>query len=198
MPDARPASEPIPLSLGAFGAGDFPTSLQRFNWGAFLLPALWGVVYNVWTIVGMWFLAAFAPLFLSIVFGVAESNGALSTASLIAVTVVADAFLSFVRVWAGGSANRLFWEREAIRLRTKPSARPKFTTQSYPLRQRTWAAWGTVGLAAGVVFTVVSNYRLMQPYGLGAMFVAEPIVFLAAQVALGAWLSRKMREEYPE
>ena len=198
LPDGKPLPETIPLSLGAFGVGEIPASLQRFNWGAFLLPALWGVVYNVWAIVGMWFLAAFSPLFLAIVFGVTQTNGAISTPSLIAITVVSDALISFVRVWAGGSANRLFWDREAIRLRTKPSARPKFTTQTYPLRQRPWAVWGTVGLLGGIAFTAVSNYRIMQPYGLGAMFVAEPVVFLAAQVALGVWLSRKMREEYPD
>lgn len=197
-PEPAPAGDAIPLSVGAFGVGEFPASLQRFNWGAFLLPALWGVVYSVWRIVGLWFLAAFAPLFLSIVFGVTQANGALAMPSLIGITVVSDAFLAFVRVWTGGSANRLFWDREAVRLRTKPDARPKFTNQTYSVRQRVWMVWGIAGLVGGLGFTVVSNYRLMQPYGFGIAFVVEPIVFLGAQIVLGVWLSRRMREEYPD
>lgn len=198
LPDRTPRREDIPLSLGAFGVGEFPASLQRFNWGAFLLPAVWGVVYAVWRIVGLWFLAAFAPLFLSIVFGVTQTNGALAIPSLIAITVVSDAFLAFVRLWTGGNANRMLWEHEAVRLRIKPEARPKFTNQSYVGRQRRWTLWGIAGLVVGLGFAVVSNYRLMQPYGLGVAFVVEPIVFLGAQIALGVWLSRKMREEYPD
>jgi len=196
-PAAPPADDAIPLSLGAFGVGDFPARLERFNWGAFLLPALWGVVYGVWPIVGLWFAAAFAPLFLSIVFGVSQAGGAIVIPSLIAITVVSDAFLAVARLWTGGSANRLYWNREAVRLRVKPGARPKFTLHTYPIRQRLWVLWGIAGLIGGLGFALVSNYRLMQPYGLGIAFVAEPIVFIAAEIALGVWLGRKMREQNP-
>jgi hypothetical protein len=199
MADLQQADQSVDLPPNAgVGIGPLPPSLMRFNWGAFFLPALWGIVYGVWPMVGLWFVASGAPLFLSIIIGVTGSDGSLSIPSLIGITVVSDAFLAFVRLWSGGSANKLYWDRESRRLSASPEAAPKTDATRFRSRQRTWAAWGVVGIAAGLVLTLVTNYTALKPYGVGWAFVAEPIVFLVAQIALGAWLARQMRAEFPE
>jgi hypothetical protein len=183
---------------GGVGEGPMPSALMRFNWGAFLLPVLWGVIHGVWVVVALWFVATFAPLFLGIVFGVARANGTVSMPALIGVTVVSDALLAFVRLWTGGSANQLYWERESKRLSADPLAQPKSDVARFSVRQRMWAIWGAVGLVVGTAFTLVTNYGTMKPYGLGAAFVAEPIVFLAAEIVLAVWLASRMRAEFPD
>ena len=180
------------------GVGAMPRELVRFNWGAFFLPALWGVVYNVWLVVALWFLATFAPLFLGIVFGVAGSDGSVAIPSLIGITVVSDAFLAYVRLWTGASANQLYWDRESRRLAANPEAAPRTDVAHFSARQRRWVVWGALGLGVAMAFTLVTNYATLKPYGLGWAFVAEPIVFLAAEMALGVWLAGKMRAELPE
>lgn len=190
LADAPAIADPV-------GVGPMPQRLERFNWGAFLLPAVWGVVYNVWAIVGLWFVATFSPLFLGLVFGVTRADGSISMPALIGVTVLSDAFLAYVRLWAGGSANKLYWEREAKRLATVPEAVPKFGVGRFEFRQRLWVPWGVLGLLGGLVFTLVSNYRLMKPYGFGAAFVAEALVFTVAELGLAFWLARRMRDEFP-
>ena len=180
------------------GVGSMPRALARFNWGAFFLPALWGVVYNVWLVVALWLLATFAPLFLGIVFGVTGSNGSVAIPALIGITVVSDAFLAYVRLWTGASANQLYWDRESRRLVADPEAQPKADVERFSGRQRLWVVWGALGLGVAMVFTLVTNYATLRPYGLGWAFVAEPIVFLAAEVALGVWLAGRMRAEFPE
>jgi hypothetical protein len=181
-----------------FGVGIMPATLMRFNWGAFFLPALWGVVYSVWLLVSLWFLATFAPLFLGIVFGVTGSNGSVVIPALIGITVVSDAGLAFVRLWTGGYANQLYWDREARRLAADPKARPKTDVNRFASRQRLWVVWGALGLSLAMAFTLVTNYAALKPYGLGWAFVAEPIVFLGAQIGLGIWLDGRMRAENAE
>ena len=147
MADEERSGEVAEKPPGAgVGVGSMPPSLMRFNWGAFLLPALWGIVYGVWPMVGLWFVASAAPLFLSIVVGVTTSDGGVSIPSLIGITVISDVFLGFVRIWSGGSANKLHWERESRRLFADATAAPKSDLPQFQSRQRTWAAWGVVGI----------------------------------------------------
>ena len=196
----RPGDCSEQLPPAGVGEGPMLPSLMRFNWGAFFLPALWGVVYGVWPIVGLWLVASIAPLFLGIVVGVTGSDGTVSIPSLIAITVISDAFLAYVRLWTGGSANKLYWERESRRLLADPAARPKSDCVRFKTRQRTWATWGVVGALISLGLTLAMNYSALKPYGysLSWAFVAEPVVFLGAQIGLGVWLATRMRAEFPE
>ena len=180
------------------GEGSMPGALMRFNWGAFCLPVLWGAAYGVWPIVGLWFVASFAPLFVGIIGGVTTASGAVSMPALIGVTVVSDAFLGFVRIWSGASANRLYWERESRRLSADSTAKPKFDLARFSARQRVWTGWGVVSIAIGLALTSVSNYSQLKLYGVQWAFIAESVAFLIAEVALAIWFAGRMREEFPE
>jgi len=179
------------------GDGPMPDTLMRFNWGAFCLPALWGVVHGTWSLIGLWLAAQLLPVAAAALGFVSTAQGTISMPALIGVSVIAEAFLGFVRIWSGASANRLYWERASLRLAALPAATPKVDTAQFRARQRLWEQWGAAGLGLGLVLTVVSNYMQLKPYGLQWAFVGESLVFLAAEVALGIWFAGQMRAEYP-
>jgi len=171
---------------------------MRFNWGAFCLPVLWGVAHSVWPFVALWLGVSLLPLLASAFGLLMDGNGTVSVPALVGVTVVSDALLGFVRIWAGGNANKLYWERETRRLSADPAAEPKSDIGLYSARQRTWMLWGVAALGAGMAMTVAANYVQLKPYGLQWAFIGEAAVFLVAEVALGLWFAQQMRSEYPE
>lgn len=182
----------------AFGVGSMPSAVDRFNWGAFLIPALWGIGYGAWSLLGLWAIAIIVPLLLSALAGIGSTSQSVSANALIGVTVTSDTLIAFIRLWSGANANRLYWERESRRMELDRSAKPKVAVARFLKRQRLWVIGGTIGAVLSTALMAPSAYQLWTPYGLGWAAVAEPIVFLAAQIVLGFWLAHRMRVENPD
>ena len=182
------------------GVGSIPPAMRRFNWGAFMIPAVWAVVYGVWPVLLAWVGVTLLPLALSIVVGMAFPGTEVTSIPaswLLAVLLVSEAGSSFVRLWSGVRANELYWARESARLSANPDAIPKVSAEKFLGRQTLWAMWGGLALLAGLALSAPSAYQLWKPYGLEWAAIAEPFVFVVAQVFLAIWLSRQMRQQNP-
>jgi hypothetical protein len=184
------------------GEGPMPASMIRFNWGAFMVPAVWSMVYGVWPVLLAWITGALMlPLVLAIVAGMAnptsDAKAIVPVAWILRITVFTEAAAAFVRLWAGVRANELYWARETRRLSANPVAVAKVGTEKFLKRQRAWAIWGAVGLVVAALLTGPMNYLSGEPYGLQWAMVFEPLVFLAAQIVLAVWLSRSMSGQRP-
>ena len=64
-------------------------------------------------------------------------------------------------------------------------------------RQARWLVWGALGSVAATALTIPAAMSSWRPYGLAGAAVAEPVVWLAAEIALGLWLAGRMRLEHP-
>ena len=196
--DAQPVA-PAAVRDGV-GEGDAPASMLRFNWGAFFVPGLWALVYGVWPLIGLWLAAVTFPLALGFAVGLVVSvrGDALSLAALIGVTVVSELVVALSRLWTGANANRLYWKREASRLAAGPAAMAVTSVPRFLGRQGKWRVWGATGAVVATAITVPAAAVTWRAYGLGWAAVAEPIVWLGAEIALGIWLSGRMRLEHLE
>ncbi|MDY0087142.1 MAG: hypothetical protein RBS78_01090 [Coriobacteriia bacterium] len=113
---------------------DPPAPIPKFNWGAFLIPPIWGVANGQWP--GVFFL----PLWLFIdnvlrgprVFGVWSTVGGVVLAG---ITIAAQTIFA-------ANANRLAWHRFVGRL----------TPEQYARRQRAWGIGGIVTIAVMAVW----------------------------------------------
>lgn len=187
-------SSPDELEARAFGSGEMPDELNRFNWGAFLLPVVWGVVYGSWQIVGVWALALMAPLLLASLVGGASSL----LSNVILLSVASEIAAGVARLWAGANANRMLWRRDAMRLQVLTSARPRFTVERYKARQRLWTIWGAVIVGVSSVVAVPFMGMMWQEYELTYVGGVMPLVWLAAEVLLALWLDARVRAEPPD
>lgn len=186
-----PAPEPM------IGVGPLPTAIYRFNWGAFLMPGIWGLVYGVWQFIGLWMASILLP------YGVIALLGGSDTATptlsvLIGSTVISEAFVGVARLWSGVNANRLLWNREQLRLAVVPGAAPRRPIGKYIRRQRTWAYVGAALLVPAIALTAPAAFTEWQKYNLGAVAVLEPLVWLIAELSLGAWLAYRMTVDGPD
>lgn len=198
-PPAAPLSVETPRSQG-FGDGEMPESLARFNWGAFLLPLFWGAVYGVWPVVGGWAMTLLVPpLLLSLM---SAGSSEVAPNALLVAAVVGEVLAGALRLWAGFSANRMVWLREARRLELVEDAQPRFSVVRYQLRQRLWVFAGVVlllmslagsaiiGLATGPAADSAREQLRLTP-----LDAAMSTVFLIGEIVLALWLAGKMREE---
>ena len=114
---------------------DPPAPIKRFNWGAFLIPPIWGVANGQWP--GIFFLPLW--VFVDNTLQGPRPFGAWSVALgwvMAGLTVGAQALFA-------ANANRVAWRRVAERISAEEFAR----------RQRIWAVAGAViflGMAAWV------------------------------------------------
>jgi hypothetical protein len=188
-----------PVSLD-FGVGDFPRELDRFNWGAFLLPLPWGVGFGAWTVVLLWMLMATVPLLFATIVG-SFGKEALA-ANLLLVTLVAEVISGGIRLWIGANATKMLWAREQQRLRLVEGAQPRFGVTRYLARQRTWTGVGiglTVLMIASLGLLVFSTdpmvASMMEKQGITSQDAALSAFWLVAEAGLGLWLAAKMRQE---
>jgi hypothetical protein len=170
-----------------------PAELNRFNWGAFLLPMIWGVVYGSWQVLGVWALALIAPLVLATAIGGASSL----LPNVVLVTVASEVASGLARLWAGANANQMSWRRDALRLEVLPNARPRFSVERFKHRQRLWTIWGGVLVGVGSIAAVPFMATIWQAYELKYVGAVMPLVWLAAELLLALWLDARMRAEQP-
>lgn len=186
-----PAPEPM------IGVGPLAPGAYRFNWGAFLMPGLWGIVYGVWQFIALWMVSILLPFGVIALMGGSDTSTPVLSA-LIGSTVVSEAFVGIARLWSGMNANRLLWKREQLRLAIVPNAAPKHPIGKYLRRQRTWAYVGAVLLVPAIALNTPAAYAEWQKYSLGILAVIEPLVWLIAELALGAWLAYRMTIDGPD
>jgi hypothetical protein len=195
---AEIAEHPV---MAGVGEGPIPPTMVRFNWGAFMIPSVWSIVYGVWPVLIAWIGGAFVlPLLVAMLAGIMSPTSdpkSIPVGWFLSIFLFSDAAASFVRLWSGARANELYWARESRRLSASPGLAPKVSVEKFQRRQTVWAAWGAVGLVAAVAVSATSYYSVGEPYGLQWAMVAEPLVFIAAQIVLAVWLSRTMREQHP-
>lgn len=95
-------SEELANSYNDTEKKDFPQELMRFNWGAFLLNWIWGVMHKKYitllTIPAM-IIPFFGPLVLSIWFGFAGNKWAWESKDWLSVDEFNETQKMWVRLW---------------------------------------------------------------------------------------------------
>jgi len=182
--------------LASYGVGKIPAVIRRFNWGAFMLPLFWGAAYGSWQIIGVWLFALVSPLFVAALTRTDQAGASIS--AIIGVTVLGEAVSGLARLWAGANANRLLWQREALRMAVVPESGPRFTVSRFTSRQKLWGLWGAVIVVVGTVATVPFTTSVWEEYGLTYVGALMPVVWLLIEIMLGFWLDNRMRLEPPD
>ncbi len=128
-------------------ASDGPEGLPRFNWGAFLMPPIWGVAHGQWA--GVFFLPAWA-----FVDNVLRAERAFGVWSVVLGVLMVLATLGLQLAFAR-NADRVAWRRAAGRI----------DLATYLRNQRRWAI-GCALLAAGMavwVYAYIARYGTALP-----------------------------------
>ncbi|MDZ4064723.1 MAG: hypothetical protein U1E22_08670, partial [Coriobacteriia bacterium] len=161
--EAHPAvAEPSQL----FGQGEFPASLDRLNWGAVLMSALWALAYGMWPISLLFLALRFGAV---VLLGVLRATLASSPSLAIAMAVGIEVVTWVVLGVFGLRANRLAWQRHGARLGgrdSQPQSRP-LTVEGYLTNQTIWVRVGIIftitGTAYGLYEVANSASRQLAP-----------------------------------
>ncbi len=193
--------ETVPHAIESpFGGGEFPRELDRFNWGAFFVPAFWAVAYGTWPILFFWLFTLLLPIFLLMITG--SFGQTTLEASIVGVTVISQFAEGVMRLWAGANANAMLWKRETLRLDVVEGSRPRFSLERFVARQRTWTIIGAVIMVlsiAGVVMLAAlpgaSGDQLREQVGVASSDAVLALVWAVAEFVLALWLAGKMRAD---
>lgn len=180
-----------------FGVGEFPPSLTRFNWGAYLLTPIWAAVYGAWPLISLWLLGLTVTFTISALVPQDAAQSTVLTASVVS-TVISAA----IKIWIGMNAAAVLWKREAFRLGAVPGARPRFTVGQFFAKQRSWtiiaiaylatSLFGLLSLATG---TDKALLELRQQLGLTPALVWVSFGWTAAETLLVVWLSLTLKRD---
>jgi hypothetical protein len=183
-----------------FGVGEMPPELDRFNWGAFLLPLPWGVWYTLWPVVSLWMVMALTPLVLALLVSLTGEEQLVSSA--LGITIVSEVIGGVIRLWIGVSATRMLWARESLRLRVVERAQPRLSSDRYRSRQKKWTIAGIVvnvlGLAGLALLTFSNNpstVQLRTQQGIRPLDAGLSAFWLVVEVGLALWLASRMQTE---
>jgi len=199
--DASPQElgEPLPMQRG-FGGGDMPPELNRFNWGALLLPSIWGITFGVWPVVSLWLLSFMTPFVLVSLVGLAGQDAVDSAA--VGITVISQVIGAVISLYIGANATRMLWRKEQVRLEFVEDSQPRFSVERYLARQRLWVGFGialtlfsVAGLAIIGLGTGEAADQVRAQLGITQIDAAGAFVWLAAEIGLGLWLAAQMRKE---
>lgn len=196
---ASDSGAPVAGSHG-FGVGDMPAALKRFNWGALLLPSIWGIVYGVWPVVSLWLLSLIAPYAIIALVAIGGQEAVLSAAT--GITVVSQIVGAAISLYIGANATAMLWRKEQIRLELLPGAVPRFSIDQYLARQKKWIIAGVVvtllsvtGLAIIGLGGGAAADQVRTELGVTRIDAASAFVWLVAEVGLGFWMAAQMRKE---
>lgn len=196
--DEASASKQKSSAVGGFGVGEMPRELERFNWGAFFLTPLWGIVYGSAAVLGWFLVGLLFTLFLA---SFLDPTSALATIT-IAATIAAVVEI-VIRLWVGVNANRWLWARERARLDAAAGARaPRYDVATYQGKQLKWFVVGavlvvlsTLGLAFLGLAQTTDVQQIREQLSITRVQIATSAFWTFVEVVLAAWLARKMREE---
>ena len=138
------------------GEGEFPDALDRVNFGAFLLSALWAPWHGLWG----WFLVFVALEILESIVGLTHLRFVSGTAAQLAVMVAFRVVYWTVTIAFALRANRLVWARackRAVRSGSASELHRPAPVVSYVSGQRVWAVAGLVLLAASPLSLLVGG-----------------------------------------
>lgn len=185
-----------------FGEGEMPPELNRFNWGALFMPAIWGVAFGVWPVVSLWLLSFMTPFVLVSLVGLA-GEGAVQR-SAVGITTFSQVVSTAISLYIGTHATSMLWRKEHARLELVEGATPRFSVERYLGRQKLWTAFGialtvfsvlglaVIGLGSGEVADQVRSQ-----WGITRFDAAGAFVWVLAEIGLGLWLAFQMRKEQP-
>lgn len=189
-----PEADEQPAVYGrVFGVGEFPRQLDRFAWGAFLLPFFWGIANNSWPVLTAWVIGTTSPLLITSMFGINGEMPPVST--LIAAEVLSEIVAGAARLWAGANAYRLLWRRDALLNEIGRPPRRGFVG-AFLAKQRTWTLVGGIAMTLVAIGSVPLSAEFWKDYGLQNVAPAVSVGWLVAEVLLGMWLGRQMRAEH--
>jgi len=130
-----------------FGSGPFPRRLNRFNWGAYLLPEVWPF-FNGMPEIGI--------AYWSLVFGVATLTLSVpdrgGTQGLL--LLLPELVVIVLTIALGARANAMRWMRQGRALEAE-RARVVFTTAQFLVWQRRWMIGGFVAVGFSVALVLV-------------------------------------------
>jgi hypothetical protein len=181
----------------AFGVGEPPAAVYRFNWGAFFLSPLWGIVYGSSAVLGWWLMSLLATLLIAGLAGGASAGSGMAAASS-AASVVEIA----IRLWIGMNANTWLWKRERTRLEVVAGSKPRWTIVAFMAKQLKWLVVGAtlavlsvlalafLGLSTDPAVIAARDQLLLSRAQIGMA-----AVWTFAEVAFAVWLAARMRGE---
>lgn len=179
-----------------FGVGDVPAEVNSFNWGAFIVVPLWALVHGAWQVVLMWIGVLAVPFMVSFALGVivVALGGRLEGPVLIVATLLGEAVIFAMRLYAAMNGGRIAWENDRKRLATG-RRKPRSSVAKYLADQRTWMLAGFI--IAGV-FTPISSYttylQWRDQFGMGLVGAALTGGVFLVEIALG-YIVYRMRKE---
>ena len=192
-----PVAEGEDSAPDAFGVGDMPASLDRFNWGAFFLMPLWGIVYGSSAVLGWWLVGMTVTLLIASLIGETSSASAIAGASSASSVVEVG-----IRLWAGMNANRWLWKRDRMRMEALPGLRPRFSVTRFSARQMNWliagaivTAFSIVGLGMLALSGDAVAVDMREQLALTPDKIGVAALWVFAEVALAVWLAAKMRKD---
>ncbi len=180
-----------------FGVGEFPPTLTRFNWGAYLLTPVWGAVYGAWPVISLWLLGLTVTFFISALVPQDASQTTALTASLVS-TVISAA----IKIWIGMNAASVLWKREALRIASVPGAQPRYTVRKYLEKQRNWSVVAIAYLVTSLIglLSLATNAdpalaELRQQLGLTPAVVWVSFGWTVAETLLVVWLAMALKRD---
>jgi len=176
-----------------FGSGEYPAPLfDFFNWGAFALPEIWGIVHGVWSIVWVSLAAFLIPVF---VLAQMAAGDAMTSSSYYGAMAFGQVALGAARLWAGMHANRLYWQTfDEQRLPLFARERREFTIQQYFAKQRQWAIVSILVMLVGTVMGVLWTFSVMGEYAnlTEALFSAgQDVVWIGAFLLAASYIAHR-------
>jgi hypothetical protein len=176
------ASEPL-----IYGDGEFPSELDRLNWGMLLLPGFWTFFYGMWR----WWLITLAVWAGMLILGwrLRVAAGSRLSDPVWALAVMGLVIVPWVvHLWLATNANRALWLHEAKRLARSGASN---TVEAIVAWQRTWAwiGWAIFGLGfVSAAWDVIGAPKKTMGGGLG---VAAGAVVSVGAVAVAYLTARK-------
>jgi len=173
--------------------GEYPAELfDFFNWGAFALPEIWGIVHGVWSIVVIAFVASLLPAYLLATVTLDQNA---TTSMYYGVLALAQVVQGAVRLWVGMNANRLYWNQIGSgKGFTFKWTRKDFTIKQFFAKQKQWALVGVLVMIFSTLIGVFWNYTAMGEASVigNALFsVAQDLAWLIAFLIGAYYIARQ-------
>jgi len=162
------------------GDGQMPGRLDRVNFGAFLLPLLWTLIYGIWP----WFFALVGVFVVNAGLGFATQPLVGDSVPLSVARSVVTISLAFgVAAVFSLRANRLVWEKERRRVAWQSDQSvPRLAdpVSKFERTQRLWVIWGVVFFVWVSVWPLFSSvFRTPVSLATTALAAAAELVVLA-------------------
>jgi len=178
-----------------YGKGDYPEKLfDFFNWGAFAIPLVWGIVHGVWSFVWLSFMGNFLGAFL--LMQVSESPTA-TPGMYFGALVIGQLIQGAIRLWIGMRANQTYWNLVSsgrARGFGFGMANKEMSIKQYLVKQRQWALIGMSVMVFATLLMIFYNYLtsdIAETAGTLFSTVGQDLIWFVAVLSAAYYLARQ-------